>query len=87
MGIVKIYSSNLYWGHFFEFFLNCPKIFHIHLSNFHELDITWVKIKTKQLKIMYKISKNIHGLAKQTFQDMKKRKNESMNEIVTKILS
>ena len=36
---------------------------------------------------MYKRSKNIHGLAKQTFLDVKKRKNESMNEIVTKILS
>ena len=36
---------------------------------------------------MYKKSKNIHGLAKQTFQDMKKRKKEYMNEIVTKILS
>ena len=35
---------------------------------------------------MYK-NKNIHGFAKQTFQDMKKRKKESMNEIVTKNLS
>ena len=29
----------------------------------------------------------MHGLPKQPFQDMEKRKKESMNEIVSKILS